>query len=658
LRFRIPFSNKYIEIRSTLANPDKWLIEALGGGKAASGVTVNEKTALQSTAVFSCIRILSETIASLPLPVYRRLPGGGKERAADHYLYPLLHDQPNPEMTSFEFRETLMGHLALWGNAYAEIERDGAQQVRALWPLRPDRMTVNRDNQGLRYAYSLPDGTLAILRQRNIMHVRGLSNDGTVGYSPIRMAREAIGLALATEEYGARFFGSGSRPGGVLEHPGKLTSEAAERLRHDWEAMHSGLSGAHRVAILEEGLKWTQVGIPPEDAQYLDVRKFQIAEIARIFRVPLHLVNETDKAATYASVEQFALQFVVHTIRPWLVRWEQSFKRDLFLPAERDKYFAEFLVDGLLRGDIESRYRAYATARQWGWMSADDIRELENMNPLPDGQGKIYMVPLNMVPASAVIAPPAEEKSMRQSEKRDKPKLPVRAKRPEQYYAAFFSAADRLVRWEASEIEKLVNTHLWRSVRDIDAFGQAVERFYADERTGERIGSYVRAVVQSYAAIIADDVVQEVGGELADDWSEIQAVGYANIFVRDHIADSKGQLLALAREQEPETTITTRLDEWRERRPGKIAQWETVAAAGVFARYAMKALGITRLRWVAAGAKPCPYCLSLDGRVVGIDSAFAMGEITAEGEPPMRLYRNPRNPPAHNACSCVILPGI
>ncbi len=638
-----------------------------GGGQAASGVTVNENTALQSTAVFACVRILAETIASLPLPVYRRLQGGGKERAADHYLYPLLHDQPNPEMTSFEFRETLMGHLALWGNAYAEIERDGAGRVRALWPLRPDRMQIRRDAHGLRYEYTLPDGLIAVLRQRNIMHIRGLSGNAIVGYYPIRLAREAIGLALATEEFGARFFGSGSRPGGVLEHPGKLSDEAAKRLRQSWEDVHSGLSGAHRVAILEEGIKWHQIGIPPEDAQFIDTRKFQIAEIARIFRVPLHLLDEHDKAATYASVEQFALQFVIHTIRPWLVRWEQAFKRDLFLPQERDRYFAEFLVEGLLRGDIESRYRAYATARQWGWMSANDILELENRNPIPNGN--VYLIPLNMAPAETggegrmqyawsvdgrVIMPQPLEQRV---EQRDGPKLPTRAKRPEQYLSVFQAAAERLVRWETSEIRSLVRKHLQRSTREAAGFFTELEAWYAKDATKERMRNYILPVVSSYAAIIAADVEDEIGGQLPEGWSDAQAPGYTDIYVRQHVDSSKGQIQALLIEPEPATTVLQRLDEWDEKRPSKIAQWETVNAAGVFARLAMGALGMRAVRWVAGGPKPCPYCQALDGKIVDIRDTFALGSVEAQGEEPMRLIRSPRNPPLHEGCACMIMPG-
>ena len=653
MKIKIPFTSRYLEIRSSLANPSTWLYEALSGEKSTAGVNVNKQTALQNTAVFACVRILAETIASLPLPVYRRLAGGGKERAVGHYLYSVFHDQPNPEMTSFELRETLMGHLCLWGNAYCEIVRDGAGRARELWPLRPDRMAVRRgSNNELLYQYTLPDGSQLVLAQSNIFHLRGLGGDGIVGYSPIRMAREAIGLALATEEFGARFFGDGTHPSGVMEHPGKLSEQAHQNLKKSMIDAYSGLGKSHRLMILEEGMKFTQIGIPPEDAQFILTRKFQIAEIARIYRVPLHLLDETDKAATYASVEQFALQFVVHTIRPWLVRWEQCFKRDLFLPGEREIYFAEFLVDGLLRGDIQSRYQAYSTARQWGWMSANDVRERENMNPIEGGD--IYMVPLNMVPADMVTSMPQSpaEGAGQRMEKRN---IPARAKRPEQYYQVFRASAERLVKWEISELRILVRKHLSRSIRDISTFNTEIDVWYGKDATRDRIRNYMLPAAASYAAVIAADAEEEVSGELASGWADVQANGYTEIYIRDHIDSSKGQLLALSGEPEPETMINTRLNEWEEKRADKIAKWETVNAAGVFARLAFAALGVRYLRW-RTSINPCPYCQSMGGKVVGISNVFSLGNMEAEGQEPMRLFRTPKNPPLHEGCVCHIEP--
>jgi len=666
MKIKIPFTNRFIEIRSTLANPQQWLIDWFaGGGTSVSGVTVNENTAMNVTAVYAAVDILARTLASLPLPVYRRLKPRGKERAYDHPLYEVLHNQPNPEMTSFEFRQALMGHLALWGNCFAEIERNRAGDVVALWLLRPDRMMIKRDSRGLLYVYTLPEGKQAGLRQYQVMHIRGLSSDGVVGYSPIRLARETIGLALATQEYGARFFSNDARPGGVLQYPGKLSEKAKKNLRQSWEERYSGLSNAHRVAILEEGVTWQQVGIPPEDAQFLDTRKFQIEEIARIYHVPPHLLGDLSRS-TYSNIEQQSIEFVVHTMRPWLVCWEQAIRRDLFTTEERKQYFAEFLVEGLLRGDTESRYKAYAIGRQNGWLSADDIRELENMNPLPDGQGKVYLVPLNMIPANMVGTEEQTRMLAKSLETRnahsegagqgaEKRSMPVRAKRPEQYYTVFKAAAERLVRWEISEIRKLVRKHLKRNTRDISTFNTELDAWYTRDATKERMRKYMLPVILSYTSVIAADAEEEVGGELTQGWTDVQANGYTEIYIREHIDSSKGQIQALAREPEPETTINERLDEWEEKRPDKIAKWETVNAAGVFARLAFAALGVRYLRW-RTSTNPCPYCQSMDGKVVGINSAFALGNVEAEGEPPMRLFKTPKNPPLHQGCSCYIEP--
>jgi len=260
-------------LTSSVKEPSEWLLDLLGGRKSAAGIQITPNTALYSSAVYACVRVLAETVASLPLNVYRFLQGGGKEKAKEHPLYPILHRSPNSEMTSFELRETLQGHLALRGNAYCEVEWNNAGRVKGLWPLRPDRMIVRRVAGELIYIYTLPSGQQVSLAAENVLHLRGLGSNGVIGYSPIQMAREAIGLALAAEEYGARFYGNNANPGGVLEHPGKLTDAAVKRLRKSWEEKHQGLEKAHRIAILEEGLKWQQVGISAKDAQFLEIRK-------------------------------------------------------------------------------------------------------------------------------------------------------------------------------------------------------------------------------------------------------------------------------------------------------------------------------------------------------------------------------------------------
>ena len=379
-------------------------------GGTASGKYVTERSAMQMTAVYCCVRILSEAVASLPLQFYRYTDDGGKEKAVEHPLYFLLHDEPNPEMTSFIFRETLMTHLLLWGNAYSQIIRNGKGEVVALYPLMPDRMKVDRDEHGrLYYEYTVYDsddvdgrkgtnkvGRTVRLQPHDVLHIPGLGFDGLVGYSPIAMAKNAIGLAIATEEYGSKFFANGAAPSGVLEHPGTIKDPS--KVRESWQATFGGSGNANKIAVLEEGMKYTPISISPEQAQFLETRKFQIDEIARIFRVPPHMIGDLEKSS-FNNIEQQSLEFVKYTLDPWVGRWEQSLSRALFTPEEKKQYFFKFNVEGLLRGDYQSRMNGYATARQNGWMSANDIRELENLDRIPAEEGgDLYLINGNMLP--------------------------------------------------------------------------------------------------------------------------------------------------------------------------------------------------------------------------------------------------------------------
>lgn len=368
-------------------------------GRTTSGKPVNERTAMQTTAVYACVRILAEAVASLPLHVYEYQDDGGKKLVHDHPLYYLLHDEPNPEMTSFVFRETLMSHLLIWGNAYAQVIRDGAGRVLGLYPLLPDKMEVQRDDRGnIYYVYSRNSDENPMfkeygnikLKAEDVLHIPGLGFDGLIGYSPIAMAKNAVGMTLACEEYGASFFANGANPGGVLEHPGVLKDPS--KVRESWNSVYRGVNNAHKIAVLEEGMKYQQIGIPPEEAQFLETRKFQINEIARLYRIPPHMVGDLDKSS-FSNIEQQSLEFVKYTLDPWVIRWEQSLQRSLLLPGEKGKYFIKLNVDGLLRGDYQSRMNGYAVGRQNGWFSANDIREMENMNPIPDEEGgNLYLI--------------------------------------------------------------------------------------------------------------------------------------------------------------------------------------------------------------------------------------------------------------------------
>ncbi len=392
-------------------------------GNSASGKAVTERSAMQMTAVYACVRILSEAVAELPLHFYRYKDNGGKEKAVDSNLYHLLHDEPNPEMSSFVFRETLMTHLLLWGNAYAQIIRNGKGELVALYPLMPNKMTVDRDENGkIIYIYQgskeeaiASKQSIVYLSSKEVLHIPGLGFDGLVGYSPIAMAKNAIGLAIAAEEYGSKFYANGAAPSGVLEHPGTIKDPA--KLRENWNSTFGGSSNSGKVAVLEEGMKYTAISISPNEAQFLETRKFQINEIARIFRVPPHMVGDLEKSS-FSNIEQQSLEFVKYTLDPWVIRWEQALSRSLLSHEEKKKYFFKFNVDGLLRGDYQSRMNGYSIGIQNGFLSPNDCRDLEGMDLIPSEEGgNQYMVNGNMLPLKSAGAYANLEKEENTNEK-------------------------------------------------------------------------------------------------------------------------------------------------------------------------------------------------------------------------------------------------
>ena len=379
-------------------------------GYTTSGKTVTERSSLQVSAVYACVRVLSEAVASLPLHLYREEGEGSKVKAADHPLYFLLHDEPNEEMTAYTFWETLMTHLLLWGNAYVQIIRNGKGDVIALYPLMPNRMRVDRDEKGKIYyeyqwsrstdAPTMKD-TIVRLTSKEVMQIPGLGFDGLVGYSPIAVAKNSIGLSMACEEYGSKFFSNGAAPSGVLEHPGVLKDP--EKVRDSWQAAFGGSQNAGKVAVLEEGMKYSPISINPQEAQFLDTRKFQIEEICRIFRVPPHMIGDLEHS-NYSTLEEQSLEFVTYSLQPWLIRIA-AISRSLLKKEEKGNYFARFNVDGLLRGNYESRMQGYATGISNGFMSVNDVRRLENWDLIPEEEGgNLLLVNGSMTPLRAAGA--------------------------------------------------------------------------------------------------------------------------------------------------------------------------------------------------------------------------------------------------------------
>ncbi len=666
----------------TVVPKDVW--RSLGSIETAAGVSVTPGTALQCTAVYACVRILAETVASLPLHVYRRLPDDGKERAPDHPLYGVLHDTANPEMTSFMLRETMMGHLLLWGNAYAELELTPGGQVVALWPWRPDRVRMERVNGQLWYVVRLPEwlGNVDLgVPAWRMLHVRGLSTNGLNGLSPIAMARQAIGLSLATEEFGARFFSNGARPSVVLQHPKQLSDEAYKNIQRSWESRHQGLERAHRVGILEEGMTLQQLGIPPEDAQFLETRRFQLNEICRIYRVPPHMVGDLERA-TFSNIEHQAIEFVIHTVRPWLVRWEQELMRALFTAPEREKYFAEFLVDGLLRGDTQSRYASYATARQNGWMSANDIRRLENQNPIPGGD--VYLVPLNMIPADMVgenmgtpgmlatesergltrarelSAGRGEKRIAASTEQRGRSAARSRHRLMKAHRRLYREAAARFIRREVNDVKGAVEKYLAKRTMPAD-FSLWLEEFYREH--AEFIFRQMSPLAMAYGEQISAAVGEELGAADAESLPpemERWVRAYLDAFTARHVAKSEARLReTMRRAQEDGRDVAEALDEelseWTDRRADETARREPVRFNNALAKVMYVAAGVVSIRSVAFG-KNCPYCTALDGKVIGVSENFiAAGEdFQPDGaEAPLRSEYNLGHAPYHDGCDCM-----
>lgn len=399
------FLNRWFNSQKRHVGPSDDWAALFGASLSSTGVNITPDGAMRCAAVLSCVRVLAETVAGLPFIVYRRTESS-RERDPNLAVFKLLQTRPNRYQTAFEFREMLMAHCLLRGNGYAQKVYDRRGDVVELVPLNPTKVTPKMTSDGaVVYEFKSQTYQTITFSSDDIFHLKGMATDGITGVSPITYARETVGLSIAAEEFGARVFSNDAKPGGILEHPGKLSDEAHQRLKDSWQKAHAGVQNAHKVAILEEGMRWQRIGISSSDSQFIESRKFQIEEIARIFRVPPHMIGHLERA-TFSNIEHQSLDFVQHTILPWLRRWEQAITARLFSDSEQTTHYCEFLVEGLLRGDIQSRYSAYAVGRQWGWLSADDVRRLENMEPLPDAAGEKYLVPLNMSDASLEMTLP------------------------------------------------------------------------------------------------------------------------------------------------------------------------------------------------------------------------------------------------------------
>lgn len=650
-------------------------------GGTLAGVNITPATALQVSAVYASVRVLSESIAQLPLILRRQQEDGNRIHALSHPLYQLLRWQPNPEWTAFEFELFRIMSLCLRGNAYAEIVWGLDGQIRELWPIHPEHVQIVRGDDNQLYYHVFGGYMTEASRRRSTVklpfwkmhHVRLLSTDGVYGLSPIALHRQGIGLAAAAEQYGAAFLGNGAQPGGVLEHPGTLSDGAYKRMVGSWEARHKGPSQGGKMALLEEGMKYRPITISPQDAQYLETRQFQAVDIARIFRVPPHLINDLSNA-TFANIEHLGLEFVQFSLQPYFVNIEQAIRRDLLIGDERNQLFADYDVEALLRGDIQARYTAYAQGRQWGFLSANDIRQRENM-PQIEG-GDIYMMPLNMVPVENLSSPndgnrsplPTDSAANRASNgvNTESAALPSRQRRAANTRHRLYgrgrsltsNALERVLRREGSDVLAMARDVFGRSERSAFSaeFTSLLDNYYADH--ADFITQQMLPTFTTYSGLVSDAIEDEVGehDENLDRWLR----GYLATYVRRHIGLSRLQISrAIDGDGDPVEAIEEMAEGWAENRPNSIAQDESVRLNNAVAVTIYAAIGVTTLRWASFGDS-CPYCTALSGRTVGISEFFIPAgiEFKPDGaEFPLRPSINVRHAPAHAGCDCMVVRG-
>ena len=639
------------------------------GSGTYTGKTVTPENALTVPAAYACIRVISETLASLPLIVYERLPVRGKRRASEFPLYTLLHDSPNELMTSFEYREVLQAHLLTHGNALSEVIYNGRGGIEQMWPLKPQHVHQVKHYEGqLYYYYQRPDMSFDWIPGSSIWHLKGLGSDGLWGYSPIQLMKQSMGISLATEEFAGRFFGSGAQPSGVLKHPGVLGEKAYDRLAGSWAENYGGLSNAHKTLLLEEGTDYQQISIPPEDAQFLETRQFQVTEVARIYNVPPHKIQDLTRS-TNNNIEQQSTDFIVNTMRPWLVRWEQSIQKNLMLSRYKQQYFAEFLVDGLLRGDAASRHSAYSIGRQNGYYSANDVREMENLNPIDDGD--MYLVPLNMVPASQAgqaqaAPPPTTARALVPGQVTGENEIEIRAIRAANkrqnlqtaYLPVYSDVLARILRREINDVGAGFAKIITKNGGTVSEFMEWVRTFYDDHE--DFVRKQLAPTQRAYVDLVKIEAMSEVGID------EANLDRFNRSYLRNYAARHAGRSITQLENGitgegvNPETGIEDVFENWREVRPDGDAIDETVRVSNGASKMVYLIAGIGTIRWVTT-RDSCPYCRQLNGKTIAITGDFLSAGESLEGEEgaePLVPGRNIGHPPAHRGCDCMVVAGL
>jgi HK97 family phage portal protein len=659
-----------------------------------TGDAVTPDSALGVPAVLACIIVLTEDIGSLPWYLYDRLAKGkGKAamQAVNHPLFELLHDTPNPEMTSMNYREIVIGHLAGWGNSYSQKIYSKAGELVELWPLLPNRMRVFRDvpEGPRRYLYTAGYGDPIAFTQDEILHIPGFGFDGLTGYSRIEVARQAIAIMMATEKYSGSFFENDARPGVVLMYPNRLSDKALENIKASWNLDYKGGRKHSKVAVAEEGVKIETLGLPPEDSQFVQTKQWGLEEVCRIFRMQPHKIMHLIHA-TLNNMEQQSIEHVTDTLRPWAVRLEQNVNMQCLTEAERQRYYNEIMFDGLLRGDTAARYTSYVQGRQWGFLSANDIRELENLGPI-DG-GDTYMMPLNMqaVGQGAPMDPNTvndqsgnhsktpmiveshllDRFSTEERMKRAKSAVETRRRLMVAERPVIKDVAARCLRREIHDVKEAAGKYLKpgtgerKEKRDAGQMDTWLKLFYEGHQ--DFVKKQFAPVISSYGELVAGAAGEETS---SDGWTpEIEQFvqAYLDSYAVRHCGISEAEVRKMVQRAideanasgaDPLEVLNGDLADWEETRSDEIAGRESVREGNAVAKAVFVAAGFSEVVWVVTDANACNYCAGLDGQVVSVTKNFLnAGEDyqPAGTSSPLKPSGNVGHPPAHDGCECML----
>ncbi|MFH1739832.1 MAG: phage portal protein [bacterium] len=630
-----------------------------------TGINVDRSAAIGISAVWSAVRLLSESVASLPLFFYRRTEKG-KDKAIDNSLYRMMWVQPNPIMSSFQLRELMQYHLLFYGNAYAQKLRGSGSQVVELWPLTPDKIRPYLGQNNKRFYEYQKGNDKIILNQDEVFHIPGLGFDGIMGYAPLVILMQQFGYSIAVKRYGSEFFKNGGVPGGYLALPNRLRDDdARKRLAAGWHGRHGEWGNKHSTAILEEDAKYVPLNIPPEQAQFIESQKFSVTDIARVFRVPPHMIGDLDRA-TFSNIEQQSIDFVVNTLRPWLVRWEQEMLLQIIPREMQEDFFFEFQVNALLRGDFATRAAGYRTFIEMGVMSPNEVRNLENLNAYEDGDE--HFIPLNLVPITDAgmdvsTEVPAEEQAPAEEDARSLGDREMRSAKSRQrlsraYMKLFAQAFEKIATREGRDITEGVTKYLAK--RGVDDFQMFIDKYYRGEFP-DYLRKQLTPVYLSFQEAVRNEINRELNLSAEISPEDLKfAQAYLTTFISRYIAKSKLDL---------QTTLTKavdngadiglafdeRLGEWGEVRPETTARNESTRGSNAFAKAFYIGAGVLYLRWVSLG-ESCPFCDSLDGKIVGTEGEFSLpnDELVAQGKT-LGVSSSIGHPPIHRGCDCQIV---